>query len=82
MAEKIFTESPYVIPGTAKEIKNFIKEIPGSPGVYKFLDVFKLSNKELKSNNLNIIKKASFKFSVLKKIKPSNCWEENAKYYE
>ena len=41
MAEKIFTESPHVIPSTAKEIKNFIREIPGSPGVYKFLDKFK-----------------------------------------
>ena len=41
MAEKISTESPHVIPSTAKEIKNFIREIPGSPGVYKFLDKFK-----------------------------------------
>ena len=40
MAEKIFTESPYVIPGKDKEIKDFIREIPGSPGVYKFLDKF------------------------------------------
>ena len=38
MAEKIFTESPYAIPVTDKEIKNFIKETPSSPGVYKFLD--------------------------------------------
>ena len=41
MEEKIFTESPYVIPSTAKEIKDFIREIPGSPGVYKFLDKLK-----------------------------------------
>ncbi len=41
MAEKIFTESPYTIPVTDKEIKNFIKETPASPGVYKFLDQFK-----------------------------------------
>ena len=41
MAERIFTESPYVIPVTDNEIKKFIREIPGSPGVYKFLDKFK-----------------------------------------
>ena len=38
MEEKIFTESPHAIPNTEAEIKNFIKEIPCSPGVYKFLD--------------------------------------------
>ncbi len=38
MVEKISTESPYSIPITDEEIKNFIREIPRSPGVYKFLD--------------------------------------------
>ena len=41
MEEKIFTESPYIIPITDEEIKNFIRETPRSPGVYKFLDKFK-----------------------------------------
>ena len=41
MAEKISTESPYSIPLTDKEIKNFIRMIPRSPGVYKFLDIHK-----------------------------------------
>ncbi len=41
MKEKIFTESPYMIPIEDEEIKNFIREIPKSPGVYKFLDKFK-----------------------------------------
>ena len=41
MEEKIFTESPYIIPITDEEIKNFIRETPRSPGVYKFLDTFK-----------------------------------------
>ena len=41
MAEQIFTESPYSIPITDIEKKNFIRDIPGSPGVYKFLDIFK-----------------------------------------
>ena len=38
MEEKIFTESPYRILPLDKEIKEFIKDIPKSPGVYKFLD--------------------------------------------
>jgi len=38
MQEKISTESPYLIPTLDEDIKHFIKEIPQSPGVYKFLD--------------------------------------------
>ena len=41
MEEKISTESPYLIPILDKEIKDFIREIPKYPGVYKFLDKFK-----------------------------------------
>ena len=41
MKENILTESPYFIPILDKEIKDFIKQIPKSPGVYKFLDKFK-----------------------------------------
>ena len=52
MAEKIFTESPYSIPITDKEIRNFIREIPGSPGVYKFLDIFKKPIIELHISNI------------------------------
>ena len=40
MEEKIFTESPYTIPIKGEEIKNFIREIPKSPGVYKFLEAY------------------------------------------
>ena len=40
MEEKISTESPYSIPVLDKDIKDFIKRIPKSPGVYKFLDKF------------------------------------------
>ncbi len=40
MVEKISTESPYLIPLSDKDIKDFISEIPRSPGVYKFLDKF------------------------------------------
>lgn len=38
MEEKISTELPYRIPISDIEIKNFIKDVPKSPGVYKFLD--------------------------------------------
>ena len=38
MEEKISIESPYPIPVLETEIKDFLKEIPKSPGVYKFLD--------------------------------------------
>jgi len=49
MEHKISTESPYLIPVLEKDIKDFIKGIPKSPGVYKFLD---------KSNNPIYIGKA------------------------
>ena len=40
MVEKISTESPYPLPVIDKEVKDFIREIPNSPGVYKFLDKY------------------------------------------
>ena len=40
MEEKISIDSAYPIPVTEAEIKDFIKEIPHSPGVYKFLDKY------------------------------------------
>ena len=40
MEGKLFSESPYPIPIRGEEIKEFIKEMPSSPGVYKFLDEF------------------------------------------
>ena len=58
MEEKISTESPYSLPVSDKDRKDFMKEIPKSPGVYKFLDKFytplyigkaKLLNKRLAS---------------------------------
>tara|TARA_B100001758_G_C18406848_1_gene612693 strand:- start:592 stop:2433 length:1842 start_codon:yes stop_codon:yes gene_type:complete len=42
MEEKISTESPFLIPSLDEDIKYFVKEIPKSPGVYKFLDQFKI----------------------------------------
>ncbi len=40
MVEKITIESPYSIPVLETELKDFIKQIPKSPGVYKFLDTY------------------------------------------
>jgi excinuclease ABC subunit C len=40
MEDKISTESPHLIPIAEEDIKDFINEIPKSPGVYKFLDKF------------------------------------------
>ena len=37
---KDFIESPYSIPVSEAELKEFIKQIPKSPGVYKFLDTY------------------------------------------
>tara|TARA_Y200000002_G_scaffold332890_1_gene298946 strand:+ start:1186 stop:3027 length:1842 start_codon:yes stop_codon:yes gene_type:complete len=40
MEHKISSVSPYLIPVLEREIKDFIKEVPKSPGVYKFLDKY------------------------------------------
>jgi len=38
MEEKIFIESAYILPETEEEIREFMRRLPKSPGVYKFLD--------------------------------------------
>ena len=38
MEEKIFTEPAQVLPFSEKEIQAFLREVPNSPGVYRFLD--------------------------------------------
>lgn len=38
MEEKIFIESPHLIPKNTEDLKSFLFELPSSPGVYKFLD--------------------------------------------
>ena len=40
MEEKISIESAFSIPEKEEEIKKFIKEIPKTPGIYKFLNQF------------------------------------------
>ena len=80
MAEKIFTESPHVIPSTAKEIKNFIREIPGSPGVYKFLDKFKRPIYIGKAKSLN--KRLASYFRASSRSEKINKLVESAKFIE
>ena len=40
MEPKNFISSPLIIPNNEKETTNFLKTLPKSPGVYKFLDRF------------------------------------------
>ncbi len=53
MVEKISTESHHSLPRSDKAVKDFIKEIPKSPGVYKFLDQFKTTLYIGKAKQLN-----------------------------
>ena len=69
MEQKISTEPPYLIPVLEKDIKDFIKQIPKSPGVYKFLDK-KIDFQELTKL---IFKISNLKeFQRFKKIKPKS----------
>ncbi len=40
MEQKNFISPPLIIPDSEKEIPNFLKTLPKSPGVYKFLDQY------------------------------------------
>tara|TARA_Y100001970_G_scaffold279623_1_gene387296 strand:+ start:9673 stop:11505 length:1833 start_codon:yes stop_codon:yes gene_type:complete len=80
MAEQIITESPYSIPTGDKEIKNFIKEIPGSPGVYKFLDKFKNPLYIGKAKSLN--KRVASYFRSSSRSEKTNKLLESAKFIE
>ena len=80
MAEKIFTESPYLIPATDKEIKNFIREIPSNPGVYKFLDKFKSPLYIGKAKSLN--KRLASYFRASSRSEKINKLIESAKFIE
>lgn len=80
MEEKIFTESPHKIPSSEKEIKNFVKEIPKSPGVYKFLDEFKAPLYIGKAKSLN--KRLASYFRVSSRSEKINKLIEAAKFIE
>ncbi len=80
MVEKIFTESPYVIPIEDKELKNFIREIPRSPGVYKFLDKLQKPLYIGKAKSLN--KRLASYFRTSSRSKKINKLLESAKFIE
>jgi len=80
MEEMIFTESPHSIPSSPEEIKDFIREIPPSPGVYKFLDS---SNSPLyigKAKSLN--KRLASYFRLSSRSEKINKLLEIAKFIE
>ncbi len=80
MEEKIFIESPHAIPSSVKEIKNFVKEIPQSPGVYKFLDRSKTPLYIGKAKSLN--KRLASYFRVSSRSEKINKLLETAKFIE
>ena len=80
MDPKISTESPYLIPTQEEALRDFLNEIPKSPGVYKFLD---------KSNNPIYIGKAKYlrkelphTLDNLQKTKKITKLRQQAKYLE
>ena len=80
MEEKIFTESPHIIPSSEEEIKRFIKEVPHSPGVYKFLDESKGPLYIGKAKILN--KRLASYFRVSSRSEKINRLIESAKFIE
>ena len=53
MLAKISIESSYLIPNNNSDIKDFIRSIPNTPGVYKFLDKSKTPLYIGKAKNLD-----------------------------
>jgi len=80
MEEKIFTESPHIIPFTEEEIKTFIKGIPNSPGVYRFLD--KLKNPLYIGKAKSLKKRLASYFRVLSRSEKVNKLLEEANFIE
>ena len=80
MEEKISTESPYSIPVSDKDIKDFINQIPKSPGVYKFLDQFNGTLYVGKAKFLN--KRVASYFRKASRSKKIEKLLEQAKYLE
>ena len=80
MVEKIFTESPYAIPVKDEELKNFIREIPRSPGVYKFLD--KLQNPLYIGKAKSLNKRLASYFRASSRSEKINKLLESAKFIE
>ena len=80
MEEKISIDSPYSIPVSDKDVKDFIKRIPKSPGVYKFLDQFKDTLYIGKAKLLN--KRVASYFRKSSRSKKTEKLLEQAKFIE
>jgi excinuclease ABC subunit C len=80
MEEKIFIESPHLIPRKEQFIKKFLLNLPVSPGVYKFLDKHK---KPLYIGKAKLLKKrVSSYFRVSSRTKKIDKLIEEAKFLE
>ncbi len=80
MEEKISTESTYSIPVSDKEIRDFIEQIPKTPGVYKFLDKSKTPLYIGKAKFLN--KRVASYFRKSSKSKKTEKLLKQAKFIE
>ena len=80
MEEKIFIESPYLIPRKEQFIRQFLLDLPASPGVYKFLDKHKTP---LYIGKAKVLKKrVSSYFRVSSRTKKIDMLIEEAKFLE
>jgi len=80
MEEKIFIESPYLIPKSRESIKRFLEELPVSPGVYKFLDKHTTPLYIGKAKSLN--KRVASYFRVSSRTKKIEKLFEQAEFLE
>ena len=80
MVSKISIESSYLIPTGKDDIKNFIRSVPKTPGVYKFLDQFKNPLYIGKAKSLD--KRLASYFRISSRSKKINKLFELAKFIE
>ena len=80
MISKISIESSYLIPTGKNDIKNFIRSVPKTPGVYKFLDESKNPMYIGKAKSLD--KRLASYFRISSRSKKISKLFETAKYIE
>ncbi len=80
MLAKISIESSYLIPNNNSDIKDFIRSIPNTPGVYKFLDKSKTPLYIGKAKNLH--KRLASYFRTSSRSEKINKLFATAKYIE
>ncbi|MFL2707179.1 MAG: excinuclease ABC subunit UvrC [Gammaproteobacteria bacterium] len=80
MLAKISIESSYLIPNNNSDIKDFIRSIPNTPGVYKFLDKSKTPLYIGKAKNLD--KRLASYFRTSSRSEKINKLFATAKYIE